>query len=262
MKCPKCGYTSFDYLEECKKCGEILDDCRKALNLKMSEPTLFADFNFSEEEASVPESGTQLAEEQQTFPGEEAFSLEPGEKAFSLEDEIAFANQGEVLDQGAPEAPAAAAEKTTDKDELDDLSLELGSLGTLDTADSPTASGLEQTPEIEFEGFSAGAVEDEGGQSHERLPGLISSTLGDHQEKELAASEELDLNLDLPFDFNGDQGESVRNEPETEFEPDLKTDDSGSVELELDMDDEESLDQILADLESSDLQAGNKKEVD
>ena len=24
MKCPECGYTSFDYLEECKKCGAIL----------------------------------------------------------------------------------------------------------------------------------------------------------------------------------------------------------------------------------------------
>lgn len=24
MKCPKCGYTSFDYLDECKKCGKDL----------------------------------------------------------------------------------------------------------------------------------------------------------------------------------------------------------------------------------------------
>ena len=24
MKCPECGYTSFDYLEECKKCGAVL----------------------------------------------------------------------------------------------------------------------------------------------------------------------------------------------------------------------------------------------
>ena len=24
MKCPECGYTSFDYLEECRKCGTVL----------------------------------------------------------------------------------------------------------------------------------------------------------------------------------------------------------------------------------------------
>ena len=41
MKCPKCGYTSFDYLESCAKCGQSLAEKRKQLNLLFSKPTLF-----------------------------------------------------------------------------------------------------------------------------------------------------------------------------------------------------------------------------
>lgn len=33
MKCPKCGYTSFDYLETCKKCGTDLSDIRALLGV-------------------------------------------------------------------------------------------------------------------------------------------------------------------------------------------------------------------------------------
>jgi hypothetical protein len=33
MKCPKCGYTSFPYLESCRKCGRPLAEPREALGL-------------------------------------------------------------------------------------------------------------------------------------------------------------------------------------------------------------------------------------
>ncbi|TLN04212.1 hypothetical protein FDZ71_12165 [bacterium] len=33
MKCPKCGYTSFDYLNECKKCGTDISDVRAMLGI-------------------------------------------------------------------------------------------------------------------------------------------------------------------------------------------------------------------------------------
>ncbi len=38
MKCPKCGYTSFDYLDECKRCGTDLRDVRALLNLITVSP--------------------------------------------------------------------------------------------------------------------------------------------------------------------------------------------------------------------------------
>ncbi len=40
MKCIKCGYTSFDYLSECKKCGISLSDARESLNLPAMEPSV------------------------------------------------------------------------------------------------------------------------------------------------------------------------------------------------------------------------------
>ncbi len=38
MKCPKCGYTSFDYLDECKKCGKDLRDVRSVLQIIAVSP--------------------------------------------------------------------------------------------------------------------------------------------------------------------------------------------------------------------------------
>lgn len=33
MKCPKCGYTNFDYLDSCKKCGNDISDVRSMLGV-------------------------------------------------------------------------------------------------------------------------------------------------------------------------------------------------------------------------------------
>lgn len=38
MKCPKCGYTSFPYLESCRKCGHALAEQRAALGLYALRP--------------------------------------------------------------------------------------------------------------------------------------------------------------------------------------------------------------------------------
>jgi hypothetical protein len=38
MRCPKCGYTSFDHLASCKKCDKDLSESREMLNLLDFEP--------------------------------------------------------------------------------------------------------------------------------------------------------------------------------------------------------------------------------
>jgi hypothetical protein len=38
MKCPKCGYTSFPYLESCRKCGQSLTAQRAALGIYALHP--------------------------------------------------------------------------------------------------------------------------------------------------------------------------------------------------------------------------------
>ena len=39
MKCPKCGYTSFAYLERCSKCGQELAEVRAPFGLYALPPT-------------------------------------------------------------------------------------------------------------------------------------------------------------------------------------------------------------------------------
>lgn len=38
MKCPKCGFVSFDYLDGCKSCGRKLSGVRQELNLSDLKP--------------------------------------------------------------------------------------------------------------------------------------------------------------------------------------------------------------------------------
>jgi hypothetical protein len=38
MKCPKCNYTGFDYLDSCKKCGADLRDTRSLLQIIAVSP--------------------------------------------------------------------------------------------------------------------------------------------------------------------------------------------------------------------------------
>ncbi len=38
MKCPQCGYISFDYVESCEKCGNDLTSVRTLLNIPPVKP--------------------------------------------------------------------------------------------------------------------------------------------------------------------------------------------------------------------------------
>ena len=40
MRCPKCGYTNFDYLDRCKTCGEDLVPAKIKLNIYTKPPKL------------------------------------------------------------------------------------------------------------------------------------------------------------------------------------------------------------------------------
>lgn len=40
MRCPKCSYVSFDYLDRCKSCGEDLVPTKIKLNIYTKQPQL------------------------------------------------------------------------------------------------------------------------------------------------------------------------------------------------------------------------------
>jgi len=43
MRCPKCGFTSFDYTDRCKRCGEDLVPTKIKLNIYTKPPKLAVD---------------------------------------------------------------------------------------------------------------------------------------------------------------------------------------------------------------------------
>ena len=40
MRCAKCGYVSFDYLDRCKSCGDALDPAKIKLNIYTRPPEI------------------------------------------------------------------------------------------------------------------------------------------------------------------------------------------------------------------------------
>lgn len=55
MKCPKCGYTSFDYLDNCKKCGVDLSAVRGMLGVIAVAPDEMAVASPRGASAAAPE---------------------------------------------------------------------------------------------------------------------------------------------------------------------------------------------------------------
>ncbi len=80
MKCPKCNYTSFDYLTECKKCGQRLDEVKKRLNLQLSKPTINIDKTVDPEAVNPVEEWAIDKEKTMTFTDQEAFLSDTGEQ--------------------------------------------------------------------------------------------------------------------------------------------------------------------------------------
>ena len=241
MKCPKCGYTSFDYLKACKKCGELLDDSRKALNLKMNEPSLFSGLENEPIEVGKPE----VDKVQETQPA--AVSSFP-ETDFSL-----LANDLELASP-APPTPEEQLSEASSEDISSGLSSELEILGSMDEL-QPRPENKELLPNIEPD--SSSGVEDlelapSFKTDSERGEELQNEEKSKENEFVLFADEDKDdqpvtgkpLENDIPFELSaGDLENDISlNVPSDTTDKDM-------IELELDMEDEESLDQILADLE-------------
>ena len=244
MKCPKCSYTSFDYLQECKKCGEILDGSRKSLNLKMGVPTIFAEIgNRNEEQSNLDkpaaettfvdtqdeqlESGLLLGNEF-TTPAESDLAAPP-EADLNLENELELGGLGSMNTM----EPRSESEFAMDQQEnivLDDLEL------------SPTFSDSAEPGSKLIKNESA----DLEGSGLDLFPETAGSEIKSADQLEDDIAFELSMN-DSEIDLG--LTENPTSEPETAPKNVL---DDGTIELELDMDDDESLDDLLADLEKKD----------
>ena len=93
MRCPKCGYHSFDHLESCKKCGNDLGEFKSRFNLG----SLF--------QAGIPARKAAVAAEPAPSPVVEAPAAEAGDDGFDFTE--AADGEETALQQAGEKAPAA-----------------------------------------------------------------------------------------------------------------------------------------------------------
>jgi hypothetical protein len=138
MKCPKCGYTSFDYLDECKKCGADISDIRALLGVIAVSP--------DERAASRPSLSAHAAPQAAAFAAEPAAAAAIGGNFLGDEDssDETFGDSFEGLVQptslGGTEEPPPAASKPAAK---------------------PAAGSSEVEPEEEFLDLDFGGIFEE-----------------------------------------------------------------------------------------------------
>lgn len=114
MKCPQCGYTSFDYVESCEKCGNDLTSARTLLNIPPVKPntpsflSALIDGTYTPEQAPEPEETT-------------------GESIELSEEEVDLTEKSETLDIETEEAVDLTEKsegldsKTEEEEEVDQI---------------------------------------------------------------------------------------------------------------------------------------------
>ncbi|MFH2012765.1 MAG: hypothetical protein ABIJ37_08725 [Pseudomonadota bacterium] len=95
MKCPKCQFTSFDYLDNCKKCGAELSELKNNLNILSVVPRVITtdrvqtilDTDIPEEQGMIDTMDTSIQSVQDTLGNEQTLDHEiEGQEGVVLED--------------------------------------------------------------------------------------------------------------------------------------------------------------------------------
>ena len=133
MKCPKCNYTSFDYLDNCKHCGVDLRDARSVLQIIAVSPEDQAPaappVDMMGEEFAAPETAGEDASYLDAQPQQEEEILEGLDFDGSF-DELVEPTSYTDQDSGrAPETnPQHAAVQKAEEEEDELLDLDFGDL--------------------------------------------------------------------------------------------------------------------------------------
>jgi hypothetical protein len=163
MKCTKCGYVSFDYLSECKKCGIDLTTAREALG-------------FQTVKSNVPFFLGSLLKDhvKPSATGEEHLTEKSPGSHFDFGEDF---DMGGSLDDVAPEvetvamqaAPSAAAPAPAEADDFNLLDISDEELGIL-TMD-------EETERASGKGPGTAALSEGGTESSTLIPTVDVSSL-------------------------------------------------------------------------------------
>jgi hypothetical protein len=206
MRCPKCGFTSFPYLESCRKCGQSLVEHRAVFGLyalRPDPPDLLAAYrttqvNVDETEVTLPQPASDI--DSGTFDGIDLDREEDGPATAPT-----FPHQG-------------SQPRTFDPDDLEGITLELENATDLGSA------SLEATPPP-TESSAARQVYDldldEDLDARVLSPKIDESGAQEHDEEVAEYTLEIDDEVELEFEINElDIEEDGAAEPEGEDDDD------------------------------------------
>lgn len=147
MRCPKCGFTSYDHLETCKKCHKVLTDVAAAVNGTTYESVapLFLKITREMEQVSVPDSVRKLDFEEIEDSEATNAPLRQGIDTEFVLDELAFDTDNSTGDRAQNEPQR---ELTVELDDFQDVSPR--DEFTLDLEVKPEETEVAAMPPIDF----------------------------------------------------------------------------------------------------------------
>jgi hypothetical protein len=230
MKCPKCGYTSFPYLESCRKCGHGLAEQRAALGIYALRPDP-PDLLLAYQAASMEATGGTLTPPVST-PGIDLGSLE------GIEMEIAEAEPSGVGTYQVTEPSDAIPDliPTLDREAMGEEEIPLVEPST----ERPSSQDMTIPPSLDLSGPGDITLEIDHAAGQE----------GESPERTQIPSESAAVNpvydLDLDEDLDGltlggaaHEADTDEDDEATEYTLEIEEDLEFEVEeLELEQDDE------------------------
>jgi len=123
MKCPNCGYVSFNYLDQCKKCGKDLTSFKQKKGIWGIKPGALSLYLASSELLS-PDSSPFLATEESSSPlastmmeGTEESALPSSPEGVELDHPLELAEKEPIIQPIEDSAPNHADEEPTEMTE-------------------------------------------------------------------------------------------------------------------------------------------------
>lgn len=231
MKCPKCGFTSFDFLENCKKCGQDLQGHKSKFGLRSLIFPNLGGQPPAAEEASDP------------VAAQDSSSGEGTDFGFDF-----MSEEATVTEVAATEPPVEAEEKPADEEEEDDFSFAAADEAD-DDADADDFEFVAEDDSDDADGFEFSEEEPADDFDFSEDDSASETTADDDSEDEFAfteTDEELDGELaaeDIDFSDTEEEKDELDDwDEEDEEDKEKKKDDAedpsdpfdlrGSAELE------------------------------
>jgi len=226
MRCPKCGYISFDQEEACAKCDASLAEIRSSLAgtvVRVHEPFFLTSILGQEEQQTDSDAVEFDLSEAEALPESDVeIEVAEDEEGIPMVDLSPFEQQEEQVEEGSgisfdmPEEEVAEEQATEEAGGEEEAPAELGSIDF--------SFGEEAAKEEELQpaaGEPAGAdlaLEEAGGE--EALEELGGKVLAVEEEEEVAALEPEESLPDLDLEMGSEAEESL--ELDAGLEPDLE----------------------------------------